>query len=693
MVVLTKRQSNILSVVMQKNHGVTIDELVNSIGVSRRTIYRDLSEIKPILKDKGVSFVKDGNIYYLKSESEDSLVELKKEFQILPDMDSTQRKNLLVIMLLLENDYQKITTFAYDLNVSKNTVINDLMDINKIFSEYSIELIREKSKGIRVKGQEEKRRELLCSMLMNSFNKYNFFEILKKDQITNDNSLFKILSFNLLKRCYKSIIDNFNTEPVSDLQLLQSIFMLYISVVRIKSDCFISEVHVSKIDIISQQKVQKILSTLIGKTAPIKEILYATQYFRYSSSKWDPLNVDSKEEADINRKIFEFVRRVSVQFHFNFEANNTFINGITKHIKNLVKDQRNQLPDLKIETLESIKNRFPKLFEIITSEWNRVFEIKITKTEVELILLYFASAYMNNSENDKTHNVSILIVCENGIGTSAILKKRLEKYFPSIRKIDVSKISQLDKKEIINHDVILSTLKLENFPKDYLQISPLLFPDEISKIREYVQRNIIDNDDIYNERPINESVREEELLKIDDAKNKFNYLVYVTETAKAIFDNFLNVNIAEDIATIETLIYYIINNLKTTIVENKLDVINALIYRKNLAPIAIPDTGIALLHASKNSIKMPCFRIYNLSSPIKMINMSYQPEEINRVILLLGNEDDSQIQSKLLGIVSSLLVMSSETLKIMKDGDEEEIKKLLASQLLNYLIKLTQRLK
>lgn len=690
MAVLTKRQANILGLLLRKQNGISLTDLIKFIGVSRRTIYRDLSEIKPVLKDKNIKIVKQDNLYFLKGKERDSLVKFKDELQILPELSIEQRRNILAIKLLLENDYQKIVALAYELDVSKNTIINDLSELEELFEEYNIRIIREKSKGIIIKGQEEQRRDLLCCTLMNSFNNYDLFEILNNED-KNHNYIFGIISFKLLKKCYEAIKENFETINVSDLQLIQSIFMLYISVIRINNHCYVRESYSDYVDTKIKDKVEKILLLLVDTSSILQaETYFVAQYFNYSGKiHFELFDMQSKEENDITRKTFELMHRVSLSYHFNFEGNDLFTKGIVKHISRLVQNQHNQLPNLKIETLESIKERFPKLFEVVSQEWNEIFNIEITNTEKELLLLYFAGAYLN--QND--HLMSVLIICENGIGTSAILKKRLEKYFPTLSKIETSKVSELTKDNIKNHDIILSTVKLNNFPRDYLTISPLLFPEEIERIRKYVQSNIVNNNHIFEEQKKDIIIRKSQPIEISHAKDKIKYLILTTDIVKSIFKNFATEDIQSNLGTIEALVYYIVNDVNTNILDNKIEIINALIHRNKVAPIAIPDTQIALLHTSQENVNEACFRVYNLVKPIQLLNMNYELEEIKRVILLLGNKDESKIQDKLLSVISSLLVMNKESYEIMRYGSEEKIKDLLANHLLNYLIELTQNLK
>ena len=109
---------------------------------------------------------------------------------------------------------------------------------------------------------------------------------------------------------------------------------------------------------------------------------------------------------------------------------------------------------------------------------------------MQLILVYFAKRYTSSITRS---DLSALVVCENGIGTSAILRERIKQEIPEIKEISLSRVSNLNNLDLKNYDLVLSTLKLKGFSRDYLLVSPLLLDDEIQQIRAYlknINRNI-----------------------------------------------------------------------------------------------------------------------------------------------------------------------------------------------------------
>ena len=101
-----------------------------------------------------------------------------------------------------------------------------------------------------------------------------------------------------------------------------------------------------------------------------------------------------------------------------------------------------------------------------------------------MILLYFANEYTSRNQQ---RNLSALVICENGIGTSAILGAKLKREFSEIKEVKTSRVSALNQIDLSNYNLIFSTLRLKGFSRDYLLVSPLLLDDELIKIRAYLK--------------------------------------------------------------------------------------------------------------------------------------------------------------------------------------------------------------
>ena len=103
--------------------------------------------------------------------------------------------------------------------------------------------------------------------------------------------------------------------------------------------------------------------------------------------------------------------------------------------------------------------------------------IKIPEDEIGYIVIYFIAS-MNS--------ISVLVVCSTGIGSSKMLRSRLEREFS---EIDVKKIISLHKlhdEDLKQYDFIISTVPLDLDESKYLCVSPPLNDGEKEKVRKQI---------------------------------------------------------------------------------------------------------------------------------------------------------------------------------------------------------------
>ena len=108
--------------------------------------------------------------------------------------------------------------------------------------------------------------------------------------------------------------------------------------------------------------------------------------------------------------------------------------------------------------------------------------IKIPEDEIGYIVIYFIASMDYLSKN----SISVLVVCSTGIGSSKMLRSRLEREFS---EIDVKKIISLHKlhdEKLDQYDFIISTVPLDLDESKYLCVSPLLNEEEKEKVRKQI---------------------------------------------------------------------------------------------------------------------------------------------------------------------------------------------------------------
>ena len=345
---------------------------------------------------------------------------------------------------------------------------------------------------------------------------------------------------------------------------------------------------------------------------------------------------------------------------------------LSRHVITLLKQPHQGLPNVRIETLARIKNDHPELFACVKRAWKEIFfEQAISETELQQILLYFASQYVGTKRSDK---LAVLIVCENGIGTSSLLKQRLKKELPQVEHFKLARIQELNELELAEYDIVLSTLRLPGFTREYQIVSPLLTKEELMRLKTYIK-----------------DYQRKYFAKVATRKNKqFNgklpqTLSFIAATAFFCTElvNELQVKKVDNTGldlqqTIEKLVSEIGNN----IILNEANLVTALEKRERLAPIGLPDSSLALLHTTSCAIKRCHFAIFELTEPITMQAMDQRLIAVKRMLVLLAPENMSQIEQDALGTISSMIIMNDDALTLFEQGDQKTLQSELAKRFL-----------
>jgi mannitol operon transcriptional antiterminator len=117
---------------------VTIKQIEESLGISRRTVYREFGD----LKNNNLEIVNQKGKYFLSGDTKE-LQEVKQMVRTSHSqsvMSIDKREKAIAATLLISTEPCKIIQFALDLNVSEATIQNDLNSVEKSLNRYHIKL-------------------------------------------------------------------------------------------------------------------------------------------------------------------------------------------------------------------------------------------------------------------------------------------------------------------------------------------------------------------------------------------------------------------------------------------------------------------------------------------------------------------------------------------------------------------------
>lgn len=678
--IVTDRQKRLLQILLEAEEGISLSELEERIGISRRTIYREISLLRPVLDDVGLKLENKKRRLRLLGDEEDvqALAGELQETRGQTEMNADERANALVVLLLLSDEPQKIAGLAIELKVSEATVQSDLNAVAEILRKYQIELVRTKGLGVMVNGSEAQRRRILSGIILSESNDYMFFDYLNQaDQAKSGNFFIDLLPKADLLLCWQALktyqLENFNME--TDYQLIELILLFALSIKRLKAGKAAeaeSTADSAKYSDYVRQVFAFFKQEGIDLDLPAGEVAFlASQIHAYDYQR--VLYPEDEDAVLVNLKIGQFVQDVSEGVQFDFSKNPAFVSRLQKHISGLLQHSVQRLPNVRIETLSQVTMKFPDLFKAIKQAWLENFEDEqLNAAELQLLLLYFANEYGNRSQH---RNLSALVICDNGLGTSAILASRLKKEIPEIEAVKTTRVSQLPKIHLEEYDIIFSTLNLPGFPRDYHLVSPLLLGDELKRVRSDVAK--------YVQKYPAKAKMPKAPRKIAKPQEKLLYLTKMSTFMVTLLTNLDKCEIDNRHLNVEQTLAAVVNELPDWNVIDRGEILYRLKKRLQLAPLGVPHSSVTLLHAKTAAVKESFLGIYDLTKPVEMEAMDHSKIMVSRHILMLAPEENPEDFNVALGMIASMLVMNDQTLQLFSTGSLSNIKDAIARQYLN----------
>lgn len=163
-VLLSKRAINILLMLLDLEGSITTQELAENFTVSVRTIKYDLEDIRAWFEqhDETLYSKRNKGIWLDLPDSKrlllNEIIDVDR-FETYPDQK--RRVNVLIFQLLSVKGYLTAQQLADELLVSRNTIVSDLEQVERLLQAYDLTLIRQARQGFTISGEESNVRLLM----------------------------------------------------------------------------------------------------------------------------------------------------------------------------------------------------------------------------------------------------------------------------------------------------------------------------------------------------------------------------------------------------------------------------------------------------------------------------------------------------------------------------------------------------
>lgn len=461
--------------------------LTGQLNLSRVQVDYVITKINESLSDEGhppVYF--DGNNYHLSEASRLFFVDFFSSDHVYRyyEMDIEERKKYIYLMLFYHyEEYLSVNHFLGVLDIGKTTFINDLKKVEKELESLDIQIKYNRKKGYYLAGNESVLRYQLMKMVL---------EDLRSD---NGSFLWDYFLFNegtiQKEKVFRQIaaeLEHYSIVLVEN-RLLEFSYMLIFLLPHLSKEWseFYERYNFQKFYQMKEYSFSRSLLAKFSIDNPYAILYICGWMLGMAIGDADVEAPDSSIINELVERIFDRFERLS---GIRFKDKKTVKKQVYSHFRPAYYRLFFHLPIIN-PLSKKIIQEYPDLFQIVKETMKPIenlFGTMIPDEEISFLTIHFASLIDNNDEYQVKRKVGI-IVCPNGIGSSAIIYNELKNLFPDMIFIGPIETNEIYQKKQ-DYDMIFTTvpnMRLYSSKKPVYTVNPIMTIDEKYNLVQEIQ--------------------------------------------------------------------------------------------------------------------------------------------------------------------------------------------------------------
>jgi len=468
---------------LSKKSFITLADIENSLEMTRRQAKYRIQKLNDLLNEEKVP-----PILISSSATKDIVVsdDTKKVINsLLKDIDQNdvyylskkERLIYMYLMLFINKAHLTLNDFIDSLQVSRSTVLLDLKELTQTLEELNIHIKNDRKRGYYLVGSEmEIRRFMMKNVIYTLADEDNnkVFDIFINDFYLDDFNYSKIYISNLAKKHKIRFVEN---------RLIEFIYIFIFLNTRMQNEKYSSDeiVGLMDIDAMSYMKEYKFSYELLKKYNTTENITKADVNYIAAwilGISFGDINEDTKDCVLISDLIGKMMTRFESLSGVHYKNTEEIFIQLYSHFRPAYYRLLFKLPIFN-PVCDKVKEEYPELYQLVEQTmkpFNIIFGEEIPAGEIAYLTMHFSTIYSGKKGVNIAKQKTALVVCSNGIGSSAILYNELTSMFPELHflsPIDSSKLSDFSEKV----DIIFATNYLENIPNiniPIIHVSPVM---------------------------------------------------------------------------------------------------------------------------------------------------------------------------------------------------------------------------
>lgn len=446
----------------------TTAALAESIGVSRRTVLRELPAVEQWMQAAGAHFVRNPGKGLLLDEAPERRDALRTQLNSgdRKELSRAERRQQLLTRLLSEQEPCKTAVLARALGVSESTLSADLDELETKLHPYRVEMFRRPGVGVWLQGDASSYRRVVSALLRSSMPEKELAEVLCGRM--PENEIFSTLLDTKTAEKVWAVLQQFEQEeqlhlPDAGFLALAIHCTLTIQQLRQGGDKGSAPRGLRPAGNHAARLVAA-LNRAFGLTLPPEEAQYLELYLAAYLGAEDPWG--SAQEMELRNLEAALIREMEKALHTDLSGYTSLRDDLYCHLRPMLlrveQNIRTENPQL-----DTIRTDYPGLWKATRTACDAVQQQfvlpAISDDEAAYLAMHFGAVLEQNAMFRL--RLRVVVACPLGMGSSRFLASRLGNEFPSLQVEGCCSVRELN-----TADLRLDTFELPEIKDDEILV-------------------------------------------------------------------------------------------------------------------------------------------------------------------------------------------------------------------------------
>ena len=677
---LRERTTAILKMLTEgKSGGQSAAELAEKLGVSTKTVSRELPAVAEALKSYGLNLNKKKGAGYKIDGGAEAQASLREFLGQVNDrtFSPEERRSIIVSQLLPNQEPVKLFALASLLGVTDGTISNDLDKLEGWFKGHGLKLVRKPGLGVYIEGREQDIRQAIVTYIYENVGEAQLLQLVQANLTEDEQAADKASSY-LLELVDKEIIQRLERlirqtekglpEKLSDQAFVGLLVHLALAVQRIRRHEPINLAQEVLQEL--QQKREFALAKELGEQIAqefaieinMAETGYIAMHILGARSRYQPqgmpASLDNFHLVRMAKAIMGAAERLSGQ---KLYRNSALLTGLVNHLGPSISRVKMGMP-IRNPLLGEMNSNYPELMQLAAASVKDIegeLGLVFPEEEIAYIAMHLGAA-LNDNQTLKKLQRRVIVACPTGMGTSRLLASRLRQQYDNLIVHDMVSTMQLTPAYFREHeaDFIIATVPIPHVPLPVVVVSALLTPADQEKI-----------DGLLDKQLPAERVEAPAATAKPDFVSALKIMGAYEQAILTLIEGFFFAEDAKSMTVQE--ISKLAGRLISADKQVAENVARELLAREDKGSTAVSGNHMILLHCRSSYVQEIHFGIVHVGD--FFFYPAEPTEKIRTAAVMVAPKECSQYELETIGYISAILLERWGFIEVLHEGDKRLI--------------------